>query len=74
MEERSPRPHPVAAPRLEDELTFLTRQTARRVDDALCRLGPYGEVRLVVVKGRLRFIQTVRSEEVAAAGGMGGVS
>lgn len=52
---------------------FLTRQTVRQVDEALCRLGPYGEVRLVVMKGRLRFIQTVRSEEVTAAGGAGGV-
>lgn len=74
MEEQPIRPRPVTSPRLEDELTFLTRQTVRRVDDALCRLGPFGEVRLVVMKGRLRFIQTVRSEEVAAAGGMGGLS
>ncbi len=74
MEEQHIRSHPVTSPRLEDELTFLTRQTAHRVDDALCRLGPYGEVRLVVMKGRLRFIQTVRSEEVAAVGGTGGPS
>jgi len=53
-------------------LHFLTRQTVRRVDEALGRIGPYGEVRLIVIKGRLRFIQTVRSEEVAAPGGSGG--
>jgi hypothetical protein len=74
MEDQRIPPVSVASSRLEDELGFLTRQTVRRVDEALCRLGPYGEVRLVVLKGRLRFIQTVRSEEVAASGGMGAVS
>lgn len=64
--------HARPVPRLEDELTFLTRQTVRRVDEALSRLGPYGEVRLIVVKGRLRFIQTMRSEEVTVAEGGGG--
>lgn len=60
---------------LEDELRSLcvTRQTACRVDEALRRLGPYGEVRLIVVKGRLRFIQTVRSEDVDGMGGGGAV-
>lgn len=72
MEDQRTSPRPASNSRLEDELGFLTRQTVRRVDEALCRLGPYGEVRLVVVKGRLRFIQTVRSEEVSAAGGAGG--
>ena len=62
MEDQRIRPYSASNPRLEDELSFLTRQTVRRVDEALCRLGPYGEVRLVVMKGRLRFIQTVRSE------------
>jgi len=52
----------------------VTRHTVRRVDEALRRLGPYGEVRLIVVKGRLRFIQTVRSEDVDGAGSMGGAS
>lgn len=72
MEDQRTRPYSASTPRLEDELGFLTRQTVRRVDEALCRLGPYGEVRLVVMKGRLRFIQTVRSEEVTAAGSAGG--
>ncbi len=67
MQEQKIRSRPASVPRLEDELTFLTRQTARRVDEALSRLGPYGEVRLIVVRGRLRFIQTMRSEEVTPA-------
>jgi hypothetical protein len=74
MEDQRIRPYSASNPRLEDELSFLTRQTVRRVDEALCRLGPYGEVRLVVMKGRLRFIQTVRSEEVVAPGVTGVVS
>ena len=74
MEDQRICPYSASNPRLEDELSFLTRQTVRRVDEALCRLGPYGEVRLVVMKGRLRFIQTVRSEEVVAPGVTGVVS
>ncbi len=50
----------------EEKLSFLTDQAVRQIDAALRRLGPYGEVRLIVVKGRLRFIQTVRSEEMIA--------
>lgn len=72
MQEPRTRSQPASPPRLEDELTFLTRQNVRRVDEALSRLGPYGEVRLIVVKGRLRFIQTMRSEEVNVAEGTGG--
>jgi hypothetical protein len=74
MEDQRNRSNSVSGSRLEDELGFLTRQTVRRVDEALCQLGPYGEVRLVVMKGRLRFIQTVRSEEVDGMAGRGGVS
>jgi hypothetical protein len=48
----------------EDAQHFLTPDLVRRVDAALCRVGLFGEVRLVVVKGRLRFIQVVHSESV----------
>jgi hypothetical protein len=30
----------------------------------LCRVGAFGEVRLLVVKGRLRFIEIMRSETI----------
>ncbi len=60
---RKPAP-PVQA---EDAPSVLDRTLARRVDEALCQVGSYGEVRLVVVKGRVRFIQIVRSEDVGAA-------
>jgi hypothetical protein len=74
MDDQPMRSHALIHPPLEDELRFLTRHTACRVDEALRRLGPYGEVRLVVVKGRLRFIQTVRSEDVDSLGGGGGTA
>jgi hypothetical protein len=47
-----------------DNLTFLNPQQVARIDRALEKVGPFGEVRLVVVKGRLRFIQIMHSEDV----------
>lgn len=40
---------------------FLTPQMVAMIDEALCSLGDYGELRLVVEKGRLRFIVTNKS-------------
>jgi hypothetical protein len=34
------------------------------IDEALCRTGEYGEVRLVVEKGKLRFIVVNTSVDV----------
>ena len=45
-------------------LTRLNATLVRQVDEALARVGAFGEVRLVVVKGRLRFIQVMKSESV----------
>ena len=42
------------------------------IDQALKEIGPFGEVHLVVEKGHLRFIRTVRSEPIVA--GPSGVS
>ncbi len=53
-----------------DPMVFLNRSLVRQIDEALGKVGDFGEVRLVVVKGRLRFIQTVRSEAVDDAGGV----
>jgi hypothetical protein len=50
--------------RLQDDAGFLTAQVASQIEEALCKVGDFGEVRLVVVKGRLRFIQIMRSENV----------
>ena len=45
-------------------LKFLNPETASLIDRALQEVGDFGEVRLLVEKGRLRFIQKTRSEKV----------
>ena len=40
---------------------FLLPRHVQMIDEALCSLGDYGEVRLVVEKGRLRFLITQKS-------------
>ena len=45
-------------------LRVLEMRDVLAIDQALDKIGPYGEVHLVVEKGRLRFIRTVRSEAV----------
>jgi hypothetical protein len=42
-------------------LSFLDQRQVRMIDEALSALGEYGELRLVVEKGRLRFIITQKS-------------
>ena len=42
-------------------LSFLDQQQVKMIDEALAALGDYGELRLVVEKGRLRFIVTQKS-------------
>jgi hypothetical protein len=45
-------------------LRFLRPEQLTMIDEALGGLGEYGEVRLVVEKGRLRFIVTQKSYDV----------
>jgi hypothetical protein len=45
-------------------LRFLKPEQLTMIDKALDDLGEYGEVRLVVEKGRLRFIVTQKSYDV----------
>ncbi len=45
-------------------LKSLSLRRMRAIDEALAAMGPFGEVRLVKNRGRLRFIQTVWSEDV----------
>ncbi len=40
---------------------FLTSEQIAMIDEALRTLGDFGEVRLVVEKGRLRFLITQKS-------------
>jgi hypothetical protein len=42
-------------------LRVLTPEQVMEVDRALAAIGPFGEVRLVKVKGRVRFIQQMVS-------------
>lgn len=42
-------------------LTFLTQRQVHMIDEALSALGEYGELRLIIEKGRLRFLVTQRS-------------
>ena len=42
-------------------LSFLDQRQVTKIDEALSALGDYGELRLIVEKGRLRFIVTQKS-------------
>lgn len=46
-------------------LAFLNPLLIDRIDRALSEVGEFGEVRLVVMKGKLRFIQIMQSESVS---------
>ena len=52
-----------AAPDLSSQ--FLTPTQVAMIDEALSSLGEYGELRLVVEKGRLRFVITHKSFDVS---------
>lgn len=49
---------------LPEPLRCLTPELIARIDEAVCRVGQYGEVRLVLIRGDLRFIQVTVSENV----------
>ena len=52
---------PVICSGESDERRFLTPYQVAMIDEALVALGDYGEVRLVVEKGRLRYLVTQKS-------------
>jgi len=49
---------------LDRPLKVLTPGQVQKIDDALDGLGPFGEIRLIKNKGKLRFIQKVESESI----------
>jgi hypothetical protein len=49
---------------LDRPLKVLTTWQIQKIDDALAGLGPFGEIRLIKNKGKLRFIQKVESESI----------
>lgn len=45
-------------------LRFLNQRQIQMIDEALGQVGEFGEVRLIVEKGRLRFLTTQNSYDV----------
>jgi len=48
---------------LERRLRFLTAKEINVIDDLLTSVAPFGEVRLAVQKGKLRFVSSVKSHD-----------
>jgi hypothetical protein len=48
---------------LERRLRFLTPKEINVIDDLLSSVAPFGEVRLAVQKGKLRFVSSVKSHD-----------
>lgn len=46
------------------ELKFLRPKIIAVIEEALNKVGPFGEVQLVVEKGHLRYIRTIKSEPI----------
>jgi len=53
--------NPLEASATLKSLTFLDSGQVQMIDEALAALGDYGELRLIVEKGRLRFLVTQKS-------------
>ena len=49
---------------LPETLANLTPEQVREVDRALSAVGAFGEVRLIKVKGRVRFIEQLKSRDL----------
>ena len=49
---------------LDRPLSVLKFEHIKQIDDALAELGPFGEVRIIKQRGKLRFIQKVESESI----------
>ena len=50
--------------KLDRPLSVLKSEHIRQIDDALAELGPFGEIRIIKQRGKLRFIQKVESENI----------
>jgi hypothetical protein len=49
---------------LDRPLSVLKTEHIAQIDGALAELGPFGEVRLIKQRGKLRFIQKLESQSV----------
>ena len=54
---------------LDHRLSFLTARQIHMIDDLLTSVAPFGEVRLAVQKGRLRFVSSVKSHDALQLAG-----
>ena len=63
MPSQSARPRNSGDEQKRGALNFLRQAQIRMIDDALVEVGQFGEVRLIVTKGRLRFVVTQRSHD-----------
>lgn len=48
---------------LERRLSFLNAREITMIDELLASVAPFGEVRLAVQKGRIRFVSSVKSQD-----------
>jgi hypothetical protein len=54
-----------------EQLTALTPAQVLCIDRALADIGAFGEVRIVKAKGRVRFIETLKSRDLLKLDGDG---
>jgi len=54
---------------LSKPLEVLTARHVQLIDQALASLGPFSEVRLIKVRGKLRFIEKLESESALEPSG-----
>ena len=62
MNTNASRPLPRRA--VDDDLPALDPEVIRRIQQALARVGDFGEIGLVVVKGQIKFIEITCSENL----------
>jgi hypothetical protein len=55
----------------DEQLTALTPAQVLCIDRALADIGAFGEVRIVKAKGRVRFIETLKSRDLLKLDGDG---
>lgn len=51
------------------DVKFMRPVVVAAIERALCKVGAFGEVHLIVERGHLRFIRTIRSEAIDRAKG-----
>jgi hypothetical protein len=64
MAEFSPENKPASKIEKAPRLKYLKARDVHMIDDALAQVGEFGEVHLVVERGRLRFLVTEKSIDV----------